>query len=82
MLIVFTLIGLFLALGNETFAKWFTWALMSAAAVAMSPFLLSSITCDKVFGWDSKNWKTGLFSVLGGFAIYSLVLPLIVRLLP
>ena len=75
-----TAFGLFLALGNETFAQWFMGALMVVGTVSMSPFLLSSIACEKVFGWDSKSWKIGLFTVLGGFALYSLIGHLIVHL--
>ena len=78
--LILTVIGGFLALTNETVATAAGLVLTVVGITCFSPFLLSSIACEKVFGWDSKSWKIGLFTVLGGFALYSLIGHLIVHL--
>ena len=80
--LILTVIGGFLALTNETVATAAGLVLTVVGITCFSPFLPSSYVCEKFFRWESKDWRAGLFTVLSGFAIYSLVLPLIVRLLP
>ena len=80
--LILTVIGGFLDLTNETVATAAGLVLAIAGIICLSPVLLCSYVCEKFFRWNSKDWRAGLFTVLGGFAIYSLVLPLIVRLLP
>ena len=80
--LILTVIGGFLALTNETVATAAGLVLAVAGIICLSPFLLSSYVCEKFFGWDRKDWRAGPFTVLGGFAIYSLILPPLLKLFP
>ena len=77
---ILTLILIGFGLTNEKIRAAMGWALIGVFVTANSPFILCYFITDKVFGWDKEDWKTGVFTLFGGFGLYYLIVPVIVSL--
>ena len=60
--------------------KWTTWAFLGVFAVAISPWVGSLALAQHVFKWDKDDWKTQLFTLVGGFGILYLLVFIYVQL--
>ena len=78
--LVLTLILIGFGLTNEKIRGAMGWAMIGVFAFLNAPFLICYGITWKVFGWDKDDWRTGAFTLFGGFGIYYLVIPVIVSL--
>ena len=53
--------------------KFANWAVIGAFFLVSSPFVLCISIGQHVFKWEKDDWKTQLFTMVGGFGLYYLI---------